>query len=165
MALRNEVTREELKKYLSKPDVNDIPQHLWNAETEAFGQLDVHYQDFLKVRHRKKNESLTACLLWLPLDFQTYKSAPIIILISSIYKPILCFAGCEKLKPCDVYASYPTLWPLPFLCVNKMWEWLYTTLCDIHSHAAPHIQLLLVKIPPSHKCHIHIHLQIECQDE
>ena len=63
MALRNEVTREELKKYLSKPDVNDIPQHLWNAETEAFGQLDVHYQDFLKVRHRKKNESLTACLL------------------------------------------------------------------------------------------------------
>ena len=63
MALRNEVTREELKKYLYKPDVNDIPQHLWNAETEAFGQLDVHYQDFLKVRHQKKNESLTACLL------------------------------------------------------------------------------------------------------
>ena len=65
VALKNEFTREELKKYLAKPDVNHIPQHLWNAEEEVLGQLDEHYQNFTKNRHlRKKNENLTACLLW-----------------------------------------------------------------------------------------------------
>ena len=47
----------------NKPDVNRIPQHLWNAETEAFAQLDEHYQNFLVKRHQKKNDGLTACLL------------------------------------------------------------------------------------------------------
>ena len=66
VALKNEFTREELKKYLANkpPDVNHIPQHVWNAEEEVLGQLDEHYQNFTKNRHlRKKNENLTACLL------------------------------------------------------------------------------------------------------
>ena len=51
LALRNEVTRDECKKYLeNKPDGNKIPTHLWDAETEAHSHLVNHFQTFLKLK-------------------------------------------------------------------------------------------------------------------
>ena len=51
LAIRNEVTRDECKKYLeNKTDGNKIPTHLWDAETEAHSQLVNHFQTFLKLK-------------------------------------------------------------------------------------------------------------------
>jgi hypothetical protein len=51
LAIRNEVTRDECKKYLeNKPDGNKIPTHLWDAETEAHSHLANHFQDFLNLK-------------------------------------------------------------------------------------------------------------------
>lgn len=64
LALRNEVTREECKKYFdSKIDGKKIPQNLWDAEAEAQRHLADHYQNFLKKRNQEKNGSMMACLL------------------------------------------------------------------------------------------------------
>ena len=44
MALRNEVTRDQCKKYLeNKPDSSKIPKHLWDAENEAHSHLGVDH--------------------------------------------------------------------------------------------------------------------------
>ena len=51
LAIRNEVTRDECKKYLeNKPDGSKIPTHLWDAETEAHSHLANHFQDFLNLK-------------------------------------------------------------------------------------------------------------------
>ncbi len=64
LALTNEVTREECKKFLeNKPDGKNIPQHLWNAEEEAQSHLSDHYQNFLKKKYQDRKNSLTACIL------------------------------------------------------------------------------------------------------
>ena len=51
LSIRNEVTRDECKKYLeNKPDGNRIPTHLWDAEEEAHSHLANHFQTFLKLK-------------------------------------------------------------------------------------------------------------------
>ena len=51
LSIRNEVTRDECKKYLeNKPDGSKIPIHLWDAETEAHSHLVNHFQTFLKLK-------------------------------------------------------------------------------------------------------------------
>ena len=58
LALRNEVTRDQCKKYLeNKPDGGKIPQHLWDAENEAHGHLANHCQDFLNKKYRERSNS------------------------------------------------------------------------------------------------------------
>jgi len=58
LALRNDVTRDQCKKYLeNKPDANKIPQHLWDAETEAHSHLANHCQDFLNKKYRERRSS------------------------------------------------------------------------------------------------------------
>ena len=62
VALKNSALRQDLQKSLSNP-ITDIPSNLWKAESDAFLQLDSHYQNFLKKRHQDRQNSLTACLL------------------------------------------------------------------------------------------------------
>ena len=62
VALKNSALRQDLQKSLSNP-ITDIPPNLWKAESDAFLQLDSHYQNFLKKRHQDRQNSLTACLL------------------------------------------------------------------------------------------------------
>ena len=51
LPLRNEVLREEIRKYLgNKPDPGKIPNYLWDAETESHSQLLSHSQEFLRKR-------------------------------------------------------------------------------------------------------------------
>lgn len=58
LALRNEVTRDQCKKYLeNKPDSSKIPQHLWDAENEAHSHLANHCQDFLNKQYRERSNS------------------------------------------------------------------------------------------------------------
>ena len=58
LALRNEVTRDQCKKYLeNKPDSSKIPKHLWDAENEAHSHLANHCQDFLNNQYREKSNS------------------------------------------------------------------------------------------------------------
>ena len=58
LALRNEVTRDQCKKYLeNKPDSSKIPKHLWDAENEAHSHLANHCQDFLNKQYRERSNS------------------------------------------------------------------------------------------------------------
>lgn len=65
VALKNSALRQDLQQSLSNPITDDVPSNLWKAESDAFLQLDTHYQNFLQKRHqdRHRQNSLTACLL------------------------------------------------------------------------------------------------------
>ena len=63
VVLNNPSLRADLQKSLSNAS-STIPPNLWKAESDAFAQLDTHYQSFLKKRHQDRQQnSLTACLL------------------------------------------------------------------------------------------------------
>ena len=61
VVLKNPSLRDDLR--INMTLTSSVPANLWKAESDAFGQLDAHYQSFLKKRYQDKQHSLKACLL------------------------------------------------------------------------------------------------------